>query len=317
MHREQDFDSRIKTALDQECDGILASEDLKRRIDEKVCKLQAGQEGRISMKHISMKKFCVGAAAACLLVSGISVFAGNVDFFVSGSKKEADYTDYRELEKAQEELGYGADSVERFENGYAFAGGSVDFTTAYSEENGAMYSVPSLAVRYLKDGKQIDLNVSEASGEALSVIRSKEPDETRKCGNITLRYDEYTSKMVPEGYELTEEDRLNEQRDDYNIVYLSITDQEGTADKGQSASDEVKQDSYYVSEDGSDIAVTIKQTGESWQDWTAGGEPFIQQTQIVSWEKDGKYYDLSGTDTKMSADELFTMAEEILRAERP
>ena len=262
------------------------------------------------MKHISIKKLCVAAAAACLLVSGISVLAGNTDFFVSGSKMEPEYTDYRDMGKAQEKLGYEADSVERFENGYVFEGANVDYTTAYSEENGEMYSVPALDVRYRKGGKRIDLNVSETAQTDLS----KEPDATRTCGDITLRYDEYTNKMVPEGYELTEEDKINEQRDDYHIVYLSVTENADAAAEGQTLSEEAKRGSYYVSEEGPDVSITVKgeNGNESWEDWAEGKEPCVQQMKIVSWEKDGKYYDLSGADLEMSADELFTMAEEIL-----
>ena len=314
MHIEQNFDNRIEAALNKGCDGISASEDLKRRIDETIREQQEGND----MKHISVKKLCVGVAAACLLVSGVTVFAGRTDFFVSGSATEPEYMDYRDMEKAQKELGYGVDSVEQFANGYAFEGVSVESITACSEENGKMYSIPSMDVRYRKDGKEIDLNINEMAGTAMSGILSREPDATRTCGDITLRYDEYTNKIVPDGYELTEEDKINEQRDNYNIIYMSATvkadAEDGTGADGQTASDEVKRGSYYVSEDGTDVSVTVKGSAEneSWADWAENGEPCIQQTKIISWERDGKFYNLSGNDLDLDADELFDMAEEIL-----
>lgn len=266
------------------------------------------------MKHFRIKRLYGAIAAACLLVSGITVFAGSTDFFVSGGKMEADYTDYQDMEKAQAELGYGIDSVERFENGYVFEGVSIDTMTAYSEENGAMYSVPSMDVRYRKARKLIDLIVSESEGGEATGIRAKEPNATRACGDIMLRYDEYTNMMVPEGYELTEEDKQNEKRDDFHIVYQSVTVNGDETAKGQTASDDVKRGSYYVSEDGADVSVTVRATGENWQDWTAGGEPYMQQLQIVSWEKDDKFYYLSGAELEMGANELFDMAEELIGA---
>lgn len=42
---KQEIDSRIRAALDRECDGIMASEDLKCRIDAVVCGQQAGPNG--------------------------------------------------------------------------------------------------------------------------------------------------------------------------------------------------------------------------------------------------------------------------------
>lgn len=320
MRTEQDFSSGIRAALKKECDGISASEELKRRIDETICERQEEN----SMKHMSAKKICISVAAACLLVSGITVFAGGAAYFVAGSSMEAEYTDYRELDKAQKELGYAVDSVERFENGYSFSGMSVDTIDAYTEESGKMYSIPAFNIRYQKDGKKIDLNVNEKTGDD---VLSKEPNATRMCGDIALRCDEYTDKIVPDSYELTEEDKINEQRDDYNIVYMSVTVQQKETDgtrPGETAADrdntnavdDVKKGSYIISEDG-DVTLTTygAQSDEDYVISPINDEVCIQHRMVVSWEKDGKSYNLAGTDLDMSAEEMLDMAEEILTAE--
>ncbi|MBD5513335.1 MAG: hypothetical protein HDR06_01445 [Lachnospiraceae bacterium] len=322
MRAVQDFDSSIRTALVKECDGISASEELKSRIDETIRKRQEEN----SMKHMSAKKLCISIAAACLLVSGITVFAGGASYFVSGSSMGVEYTDYQDMGKAQKKLGYAVDSVEQFANGYSFYGANVESITAYSEENGALYSVPMMNIRYRKDEKKIDLNISEKTGDN---IPSKEPNATRICGDIALRYDEYTDKIVPDSYELTEEDKINEQRDDYNIVYMSVTvNQEetdgtkseetvtGMDDINMSDSDDVKKGSYVISEDGS-VTLTTHGTQDN-DNYVISGtydEVCIQHRMVVSWEKDGKSYNMTGTDLDMSAEEMLDMAEEILTAE--
>lgn len=318
MRMEQDFESRIKAALENECDGISVSETLKDRIDTAVCGQQIGQERKHTGKHFGVKKLCIAAAAACLLVSGISVLAGNVDFFVSVSKMAPDYTDYRDMKKVQAKLGYKMDSVERFANGFEFAGASIDSQSAYSDENGVMYSLPTADVSYRKDGKLIDLTVGaaeETAAASVSDIRPKEPKAVRMCGDITLRYDEVINKIVPQGYEPTEEDMINEQRDDFNIIYMAVSEKENGTEKEQEVSDKEKRDHYRVGVTGttdSSVSVTLKQSGESWMEWKEGGEPYTSQVKTVSWEKDGKRYELSGVDLEMGADELFDMAEEIL-----
>lgn len=321
MRTEQDFDGNIKAALHKACDGISASEELKRRIDETVC---GGQEDN-SMKHMSVKKLCIGVAAACLLVSGGAVFAGGATYFISSSAAEPAYTDYRDMDKAEKELGYAVDSVERFANGYTFDGVSVESIDAYTEETGRIYSIPAMDIRYQKDGNVIDLNVNEKTGGSTEGTNSKQPDATRICGDITLRYDEYTNKIVPASYELTEEDKINEQRDDYNIVFLSVSVQETMEDgavtvKGdfeQGASGEVKAGRYVVTEDGITAAVDGQgSVGDENDIFQAAGDLYcIEQAQVVSWEKDGIAYNLSGKDLNLSADELLDMAEEILGAE--
>lgn len=308
---EQNYDSRVKAALKKGCEGISASEELKRRIDETI---REKQEGNV-MKHTSVKRFCISAAAACLLVSGITVWAGGRAFFVTGSSMEPKYTDYAKIKQAEKELGYAVDSVERFDNGYTFYGMSVENMQACTEEGDKMYSVPSMNIRYRRGDQEIDLNVNETVSDRAS---AKESKAVRMCGDIELRYDEYTNKFVPATYELTEEDKINEQRDEYNIVYTTIAvngDAQITEETDDADGEDVKRGIYAVSEDGS-VVSTVKSFSD--QDGNTLSleydEVSIHQNMLVRWEKDGKTYELSGSDLDMSADELFDMAEEILAA---
>ncbi len=320
MRVEEAFGSRIRTALRKECSDISASEGLKSRIDETICK----KKEENSMKHLSVKKLCVGVAAACLLVSGVTVFAGGASYFVSSSAMEPEYTDYQDMSKVEKKMGYAVDSVERFTNGYVFEGASVESIDAYTEETGKTYSIPVLDVRYRKDGKGIDLTANQKTEESMEGVTSKEPDAVRTCGDITLRCDEYTDKIVPDSYELTEEDKINEQRDDYNIVYVSVTalpETEGvlseqTVTDGKTAqeagSEEVKRGSYIVSQDGT---VSLEEHGtQAQEEYEISGadEIRIRLRMVVSWEKDGIAYHLSGSDLGMSAEEMLDMAEEIV-----
>ena len=324
MRAEEDFSSRIRTALQKECSNISASEGLKSRIDETICKKQEEN----SMKHLSAKKICISVAAACLLVSGITVFAGGASYFVSSSGMEPEYTDYQDMSKAEKELGYAVDSVERFANGYVFDGVSVESIDSYTQETGKTYSIPALDVRYRKDGNLIDLRANKKVENGMDGTEVKQPDVVRTCGDTTLRYDEYTDKIVPASYELTQEDMINEQRDDYNIVYMSVavTQEEADGTKseqiitdGENAevtdTDEVKQGSYVISEDGTVTVTTHDMQNNEQYVITDEFDICIRQRMVVSWEKDGIAYQLTGNDLGMSAEEMLDMAEEILKAE--
>lgn len=307
---EQNDDGRVKAALKKGCEGISASEELKRRIDETI---REKQEGNV-MKRMSVKKLCISAAAACLLVSGITVWAGGRAFFVTGSSMEPKYTNYGMLEEAEKELGYAVDSVERFENGYTFYGMSVENMQACTEEGDKMYSIPSMNIRYRRGDQEIDLNVNETVSDMAS---QKEPKAVRMCGDIELRYDEYTNKLVPASYELTEEDKVNEQRDDYNIVYTTIAvngDTQIAVYTNDADGEEVKHGTYAVSEDGSVVSTGKDFADQDDNSLSVTYDVSVHQNMLVRWEKDGKTYELSGSDLDMSADELFDMAEEILAA---
>ena len=154
--------------------------------------------------------------------------------------------------------------LENFSNGYSFEEMQVGDTHAVDENWETVYTFPELAVNYGKDGvSDISLYVDmrPEKGE-----QAKEPDMTDQCGDIALRYDVYTYKFVPVGYELTEEDLANLERDDYEI---------------SEGSDEVE----------------------------------YSQITHVTWEKDGVYYDLLGSDTALSGEEMFAMAKELIGTE--
>lgn len=119
------------------------------------------------------------------------------------------------LAKREEKLGFSPDVAESFDNGYSFVQMQVDKTSAMDENQNEIYTFPELVVDYARGGvKDIALYVDQRpeKGE-----QSKAPNMTEQCGDITLRYDVYTYKFVPVGYELTEEDKANLARDDYEI----------------------------------------------------------------------------------------------------
>ena len=232
------YEDKIKMALEMQCDSISASGTLKQKIDREIrmqgkivpMPLPGKQERKASgdsftgmedntMKkttqkhtHFSVKKLVIGIAAACvLLVGGVS--AGKTAMYISGWN-HGTYS-YEEQDKAEKELGYEVDLVEQFSNGYCFEKMSVFETNAADENANTLYTFLELNAEYEKDGvSDIDLYADQRPEDT---EWSKVPDMTDQCGDITLRYDVVTYKFVPVGYELTEEDKTNLERDDYEI----------------------------------------------------------------------------------------------------
>lgn len=213
---EYDFEQNMKHVLEIECQDVTASRNLKDRIDEEILK---SQKEAGTMKHLSVRKFVIGAAAACLLVGGGAYAAGHAVSFSSGHNLFDSYTSYEDMDRGEKELGYAVDSVETFVNGYRFAQMYVEDVDAWDEEGNKAYTFPEMTIHYEKEGApHMYLAIHKPVEE---IERSKEADDTRTCGDITLYYDEYTYKFVPPDYELTEEDKENEARDDYYISYGS------------------------------------------------------------------------------------------------
>lgn len=254
------FKKQIKDALTQECNNITLSPSIKDGIDERI---RNNQEEVMNMKHFNLKKVAIGVAAACLLIPGGVYAAGHATALVSHSTLGAQYKSYDgDMGKAEDKLGYNVQTVEHFDNSYCFKEMEVLDVQGVDEDNNKLYTYKDMTIYYEKEEcPRIYLDISRP---VENDERTKTPNATKACGDITLYYDEYTYKSVPADYELTAEDENNEQRDDY---YISV------------GSDEVE----------------------------------INLSQGVTWETaDGTHYNLAGFDLGLSADEMFTMAEEII-----
>lgn len=235
------YEDKIKTALEMQSADISASDALKRRIDRELGRKEGGEiipialpaEKEIVMKnaekkkfHLSGKRFVIGVAAACLLISGAAAAGKTAGYKSSIVLREPTYKSFSDLNKAEEKAGFEADAIENFENGYEFREIRVEKTDAIDENGNTLYSFPEMWIDYNKGGNHISLIISRPPEKAET---TKAPNLTAQYDDTALRYDEYTYKFVPVGYELTAEDKANEQRDDYYISVGSDTVQMDTA----------------------------------------------------------------------------------------
>ena len=213
MKMAQDFEQKIKTALQEECGSILVSNQMKQKIDEEIYQNQ--EEKR--MKHFNMRRVVIGVAVACLFLTGAGYAVGKTE----GFKSSLDFTKYRKYDsfekiaEAEEKLGYEVDCVEQFSNGYTFVGAEKQGVDAMDENGKTTYTFEQLVIEYQKaDEPEISLYIEKPIE---TFEDTKTPDAVRECEGITVEYDLYTYKCVPTDYELTEEDMANENRDDYFI----------------------------------------------------------------------------------------------------
>lgn len=216
MREKEAWEEKIKNALALECGSITPSRDLKDRIDREI--LESQKEAG-NMKRFSMKKLVIGVAAGCLLLSGGVFAAGRVVSLSSHSYLWDAYKSYGDMDKAQAKLGYPADTVEEFANGYRFDKMFVDDVNGTDADGNVIYTFKDLSISYEKSGEpSVWLDVKKPVEPQK---RKGEPEAARQVEGITLYYDTITYKFVPPSYELTEEDQANLERDNFTISYGS------------------------------------------------------------------------------------------------
>ena len=213
----ENMDNRIRETLLKSCDDIFASPKLKQKIDESI-----SLKEEKSMKTISMKKVAIGVAAASLLLSG-AVFAGHTAYMAAGVPSMPEYESYAQIGEAETRLGYAADHVETFRNGYSFAGASIGTNYAYDENGQRLYSYEEMDIDYKKEGEPSLSLVIEKPVESLygDIV----PEAVRTCEGITIKYWKVEFSVVDTDYVVTKKE-LEEMKD----TDISIEWNENTAE---------------------------------------------------------------------------------------
>lgn len=191
----ENVDKRIRETLQKSCDDIFASQGLKQRIDESISLKE--EKG---MKTISVKKVVIGVATACLLLSG-AVFAGHTAYMAVGVPSMPEYETYAQIGEAEARLGFTADHVETFQNGYSFAGASIGTNYAYDENGQRLYSYEEMDIDYKKEGEPSLYLVIEKPVESLydDIV----PEAVRTCEGITIKYWKVEFSVVDTDYAVT------------------------------------------------------------------------------------------------------------------
>lgn len=207
-HRKwQQEDEIIKDAFQVLAEQIEAPDYLKKQIDNRLLEESEKEEHR--MRQFSIKKTVIAVAAACLLVGTVCVAASGLKSYVGHSSNIPDYTDFQDMEKAENEVGYEIRAVESFSNGFQLKGIHIGDITMQNEDGTAKESQKNIKLAYERGNETIlvDSRRLFAGETPESFSRDKTPDKALQCGDITVRFSRNTYKAVPPDYEITEEEK--------------------------------------------------------------------------------------------------------------
>jgi len=222
------------------------------------------------------------AALACVLilsVGSVGVASGKLKYIVSSWDKEAQFTSYEDVERAESLAGFRAWIPEEFQNGYAFS--SIKLLHMYDIDDDGVKSDrrENLYVTYQMQGEEstdVTLRISGEDETLKSVTVSgyagdENPAEasgyttTQTEAGIKMTYYNDTFLFAPKDYEPTEEESDREKTDPH----------------------------YYIAYGRSD-------------------EPTLCTGQTVEFVISGQSYQLQTFDTSVTESELYDMAKEVI-----
>ncbi len=205
------LDHILKQTLAPKVPDESVNQNLKRAMEEKAMK-------RNKIRHFSVKKAVILAAACCLLIGTVSVAAsGKIAYLVSGFYFR-DFKNFEQLSEAKAKAGFSIKAVKSFQNGYTFSGMDVSDTNAKDEEGNTLDNYKEISIKYEKAGETgLSMYAMEAIHDHETDKRSA--DKTVGINGAQVKYYVDTYKWVPADYEVTPEDEANMERGDYFISY--------------------------------------------------------------------------------------------------
>ena len=191
----------------------ISTNKIKAMVNDKIA--SAYTERKIIMK--SKKKFALISAAAVFILS-ISVFAASslITSWDSHSSSIPEYTSLPTAKQCMDDVGYVPKLIESFENGYSFINGSVIDNVLKDDSNSSVEKFKSISFRYEKDGDKLHFSQDKYNSTIVS-----HGDVIASVGDIDIYYYNYTNKIVPGDYKLTEEDKKAEENGELVFSYGS------------------------------------------------------------------------------------------------
>lgn len=196
--KRDELDAMIQKAMEKRTEHLKADPMMLERIKREAASRE--RKERISMKLFTAKRI---AAVAVVCFASVTCYAA-VHFSGVEAQTTVDITSYAQLEKAEEKVGFDMKTVETFSNGFTFVDGGTGEMYG-QDENGNNVGDPYvlMTLSYEKEGKTV-------------VVTAQDGNPYPDAG---LGYSSQLYKFVPEGYELTAEDKEKEANGELIISY--------------------------------------------------------------------------------------------------
>ena len=217
MNRKNDLFEELN--IDKEQNDFCSPLDIDiRAVKQNVnAKLDSAYTERKSYTMKSKKKISLIVIAATLAL-GLTVFAtsGIVSIWSGSSSSTPDYKSLPTAEQVTKDIGYEPVLIDSFENGYAFKDGNIVKNNLKDENGNSVEKFKSVSFDYEKDGDTVIF--------AQDKVKSKidiSGDVVKNVKGTDIYYYDYTNKLVPPDYKLTDDDKKAEENGELIFSYGS------------------------------------------------------------------------------------------------
>ena len=166
---------------------------------------QLPEKEEINMKKSFGKKFAV-VVAAVAAISVTAVGAGKVVSLSSGKNIHDSVDTVEKTEEQAKDAGININIVDKFDNGYTFKEGYVGDVDHWDDSGNKVATTKNLSATYVLGDASVYLDADQKNDESEYVDYVLEENYD---GTDIYTY-EWTNKFVPDDYEMTEQDKIDE-----------------------------------------------------------------------------------------------------------
>ncbi|MCH5187976.1 MAG: hypothetical protein J1F63_06190 [Oscillospiraceae bacterium] len=237
-------------------------------------------------RHIGRRFAALGVAAALTLAIGVGA-SSLIKYQNSWSSAEPDFTELPSQQEMEERFGYPYKAVEKFSNGFEFAGGFVTHNETYGEGGDHIGNYDSLSCEYERGDQYLTLMTSLAVGENATI----EGDVAETYNGLDFFYKASTFFLVPDDKVITEDDERALVNGEYSFSFGEYEPTEEEAMEIRSGESRA-------------VFSLINSDNQF---------PAIRHQKSVQWIDDGRLYRILYVGAKnMDKAELLGMAKEII-----
>lgn len=175
------------------------------------------ESNKMFNQKLSLKKGLV-ATLAIVSIIGTTVFAsGKIHSLVSTTSCVPSYTSLPSAKQVNEQVGFQPKLINEFKNGYIFQEGCISNTSALDENKDVVRESNELDFEYTNGEQRLSLSMEK------DVLGTKDASErlVETYNGIDIYSLSYKNKCVPADYEMTEQDKQDEESGKYVFSYGS------------------------------------------------------------------------------------------------
>lgn len=201
------FEDKIKESLWETGEQVAASDFLKHRIHNQITNQI---KEKYIMKKTYFKKIAL-IAVAIVCISSVGAYAsGKLHSYASHSYPETIMTELPSADQLNKDLGFVPKTADAFANGFTFKDARISETQGLDENGNKLEQFKELNYRFVSaDGQEINLNISKPGIKDEFIPNASA--KTTVYNGIDLTYEEQNYKFVPADYQLTEEDKAEQE----------------------------------------------------------------------------------------------------------